>query len=151
MKAWQWVALALGGIVVIVLIEKMTAPKTATPSTSLFSASGLGAAIAGAFSKIGAPSGNPAFNINGGAGSAGTPPGYTGSEGYTPATAAAYGSQYSAAMASTAETAAATAGSGGTTFNGGLATGSGGADPLGIGSLSNPGFNTGTMGVDFMS
>lgn len=148
MKAWQWALLGLGAIVVIIVIEKSRAP---SPSMSTSSNAGLGAIggfLGGFFSKVSAPSANPGYQ---GPGSS-TPTGvdYTGGGvGSTDLSPSSYGQQYSAAMAATAESASRNAGSGGTTYNGGL--GGSGSDPLGLGMLSNPGFTTGTMGADFTS
>jgi hypothetical protein len=153
MKPWQWAALGLGAIIVIVVIAKSSQP--AVPSAingEVTAAAGLGGLLAGLFkgssapTKVSAPSaGYVAPGSSGNAYDGLTPAQYY-SQNYNGLSPQSYGAQYSAAMASTGEVASGSAGSGGTNSGGGL---TGATDPLGIGSLTAPSFDVGTSGSDF--
>lgn len=143
MKAWQWAAIGLGAVVLIVVIMKSQQPKQ--PSGSLNTAITQGASLGGFFSalfsgggKVSAPGNNQPSAGSGG---------YTAAD-YNGLSPSQYGSQYSAAMGATSGVASANAGSGGTNFGGGLSS-SQASDPLGIGTLTAPNFDIGTGGVDF--
>lgn len=141
MKPIEWVGLGLAGIILIVIIAKMTSTPVQTNGASNSLVGGLGSFFAG-LTKITAPSGNPGFTSPGSSAS-----NYEG----TGLSAAQYGQQYSAAMASTAESASLSAGSGGTTVGGGLSVSEGG----GLGGSTNsfqltpPSFDIGVDGADF--
>lgn len=138
-KVGIWIALGIGAVVLIVVIMKSKTPQPAMATTSSQGFGALGSFLGGILSssaaprKVSAPTANPNFSSPG---SSGDPAGFNN---YS----ASQGAQYSAAMASTGEVASANAGSGGTTFGGGT------SDPLGIGTLQNPGFDTGPMGANF--
>src|ERR1700689_3705494 len=149
MKPWQWALLAVAGIIIIVIIAK---EESSSMNPNLAASNSLSSSLGGllggllrsgstAPTKVTAPSGNPYYTTPGSSGVD-----YTGGGvGSTPLAPSSYGSQYSAAMASTGEAASNNAGSGGTTSGGGLSS----SDPRGIGTLSAPTFDIGASGADF--
>jgi hypothetical protein len=145
MKAWQWILLAGGAVVVIIFISRSntaTQQNGAVNGTILASA-GLGGLLAGIFSgsgKVSAPSAT-----------AGSVPGDTGYS-YNGLSGQAYGSAYSQAMGNTGAVASNTAGPASTASADAGATGflgSGGATPSLTPQLTAPSFDIGTSGADF--
>ncbi len=155
MKPWQWILLAGGALVVIVVIMKTTAkPANGAVNPNLSMAAGVGGLLAGLFGggkKASAPSGtagsipgDTGYNYNGLSGQdygrayAGANPGYTASEN---AGGGGGGAAAGAAAGAAGYRASEDAGSG--------FLGQGGYTPSLTPQLTAPTFDIGTGGADF--
>ena len=156
MKTYQWVLLGIAAIIVIVIIkEEVTAPINGAQNN--LGVNAFGSLLSGLLhaTPVSAPS---ASNVPAGSSGIDFTGGGAGSTTLSPTN---YGSQYSAAMASTGESASESAGGSG---GGGVGfIGAGGATPSLTGSggttnggglsdgltLTPPSFDVGTGGADF--